>query len=51
MIREVCTRFHLRHPWWIPVKLTGELRALVWASRLCRRGQRLIRPSSAAETT
>lgn len=32
--REVCTRFHLRHPWWIPVKLIGEARALCWARRL-----------------
>jgi GT2 family glycosyltransferase len=29
MIGEVRTRFHLRHPWWIPVKLLGEFRALV----------------------
>jgi GT2 family glycosyltransferase len=28
MIREVSTKFHLTHPWWIPVKLTGELRAM-----------------------
>jgi GT2 family glycosyltransferase len=28
LFREVRTRFHLRHPWWIPVKLVGELRAL-----------------------
>ncbi len=28
MIREVRTRFHLRHPWWIPVKLLGEFRAM-----------------------
>lgn len=42
MVREVCTRFHLRHPWWIPVKLLGELRGLVRATRLRRRGQRLI---------
>jgi len=34
--REVCTTFHLRHPWWIPVKFVGELRALVLALRLCR---------------
>ena len=26
--REIRTRFHLLHPWWIPVKLTGEFRAL-----------------------
>jgi len=35
--REVCTRFHLRHPWWIPVKLIGEVRALRQALRLYRR--------------
>ena len=34
MVREVSTRFHLRHPWWIPVKLLGEMRALAWAWRL-----------------
>ncbi len=34
LFREVRTKFHLRHPWWIPVKLLGELRAL-------RRGWRL----------
>jgi GT2 family glycosyltransferase len=28
VFREVRTKFHLRHPWWIPVKLVGELRAL-----------------------
>ncbi len=39
--REVCTRFHLRHPWWIPAKLTGELRAFLWAVRLARAGPRL----------
>lgn len=32
--REVCTRFHLRHPWWIPVKFVGELRAIVLAFHL-----------------
>ena len=29
--REVRTKFHLRHPWWIPVKLVGEFRALIMA--------------------
>ena len=33
-LREVCTRFDLRHPWWIPVKLIGEARAFAWAWRL-----------------
>ena len=40
--REVRTRFHLVHPWWIPVKLVGELRALVLAFRLHRQGPRYI---------
>lgn len=34
VIREVSTRFHLTHPWWIPVKLTGEIRALLGGLRL-----------------
>lgn len=32
--REVRTRFHLTHPWWIPIKLIGELRALLMALSL-----------------
>lgn len=28
VFREVSTRFHATHPWWIPVKLVGELRAM-----------------------
>lgn len=36
--REVATRFHLQHPWWIPVKLVGEARALARAHRqVCAR--------------
>jgi len=27
LLGEVSTKFHLTHPWWIPVKLLGELRA------------------------
>lgn len=34
LVREVCTRFHLSHPWWIPVKFIGEVRALIMALRL-----------------
>jgi len=41
-LREVLTRFHLKHPWWIPVKLIGEMRALLWACRLVRQGPRLM---------
>ena len=40
--REVRTRFHLRHPWWIPAKLVGELRALLWALRLYRAQPRCL---------
>lgn len=40
--REVGTRFHLRHPWWIPVKFVGELRALLLALRLHRQDPRLL---------
>ena len=40
--REVATRFHLRRPWFIPVKLIGECRALVGALRLVRRPPKLI---------
>lgn len=31
--KNVLTRFHLRHPWTIPAKLTGELRGLLKALR------------------
>ncbi len=34
--REVCTRFHLHHPWWIPVKFVGELRAIGMALQIVR---------------
>lgn len=36
MWRSVRTRFHLTHPWWIPVKLTGELRGLLKAFKRSR---------------
>lgn len=43
--REVATRFHARHPWWIPVKLWGELRALTRGTRLASRSRRLQGPA------
>jgi len=46
-IREVATKFHLRHPWYIPVKLLGEFRALCWAIQLQLRGPALIRALTA----
>lgn len=41
--REVRTRFHLRHPWWIPVKLLGEFRALLQAVSLHIKGPTYLR--------
>ncbi len=40
--REVRTRFHLRRPWWIPVKLLGEVRAFWLALRLLARGPKRL---------
>jgi hypothetical protein len=40
--REVCTKFHLSHPWYIPVKLLGEFRAILLAVRLYRSGAKLL---------
>ncbi len=40
MTREVSTRFHMRHPWWIPVKLLGELRGLMAGRRAAQRSER-----------
>ena len=36
--REVRTKFHLLHPWWIPVKLVGECRAFIQAIFLLKKG-------------
>ena len=46
LFREVRTRFHLRNPWWIPVKLLGELRAIRLAYRLFRQGPVLVNATS-----
>ena len=46
--REVCTKYHLRRPWWIPVKFIGELRALVLAIRLHRAGPKLLTTKDAS---
>ena len=43
-LREVLTRFHLNHPWYIPVKLLGEARAFCWACRLAMQGPSLLSP-------
>jgi|SRR5579863_10232102 len=39
--REVATRFHLRHPWYIPIKLIGEIRAFCGGMSRWFRGPRL----------
>jgi GT2 family glycosyltransferase len=41
-LRKVWARFYLRRPWWVPVGLIGELRALLLAVRLVRRGPRYL---------
>ena len=46
--REVRTRFHLRRPWWIPVKLIGEMRAFLQALALVRRPPALLSEAAAA---
>ena len=40
--REICTKFHLKNPWWIPLKFIGEIRALMLAYKLFKQGPRLI---------
>lgn len=47
--REVRTRFHLRHPWWIPVKLLGEFRALIAGRALARSKKRKSGKSAMVE--
>lgn len=40
--REVRTKYHLAHPWYIPVKWLGEIRAFSMALEASRRPQKLI---------
>ena len=47
--REVRTRFHLRHPCWVPVKFIGELRAIHRAFGLNRAGSKLLASEDAAK--
>lgn len=41
--KNVLTRFHLRHPWTVPAKMIGEMRGLLLARRLARRGRQLLK--------
>lgn len=43
--REVRTKFHLRNPWWIPVKFTGEVLAIIVAFFIWLRGPRYVNKS------
>ncbi len=43
---SIGTRFHFRHPWIAPVKLLGEIRGLCRASKLFRKGPRIVRRDS-----
>jgi len=36
------TRFHLKHPWWIPVTFVAELGGMCWALWLRMQGPKLI---------
>lgn len=47
--RQVRTKFHLRHPWWIVPKFIGEVRALLCALTLKRSGQRLLNVEETTE--
>jgi GT2 family glycosyltransferase len=39
-VRSLTTRYLALHPWWMPAKLLGELRGLLWALRLVAGGQK-----------
>lgn len=43
-LRQVWARFYLRRPWFLPVRLLGELRAAAGAWRRHAAGPRLLRP-------
>jgi glycosyltransferase involved in cell wall biosynthesis len=44
LLTSVCTRHHLRHPWWIPFTLLAECRGWLWAIKLHAGGPRLLPP-------
>lgn len=45
--RAITTRFHLRHPWWIPPVLLAQFSGLLWALWLVAKGPALIGNGSA----
>lgn len=40
-VSNVATKWHLRHPWFLPAKIVAEVRGYALAKRLYRRGRRL----------
>ncbi len=42
LISSIAARFYLRQPWWIPVRLVGELRGLLGAIMLIIKGPKLL---------
>ena len=47
-VRAVCTRHHLRRPWWILPTLIAEAGGLIWALCLVASGPKLLRPNEEA---
>jgi GT2 family glycosyltransferase len=47
-LRAICTRHHLRRPWWIVPTLLAETGGLIWALCLVAAGPKLIRPDEDA---
>jgi GT2 family glycosyltransferase len=45
LLKNVATRYHLAHPWTIPTKLAGELRGMLLARKLARKGRHLLAAS------
>lgn len=42
LVKNIGTRYHLKHPWTIPAKILGEIRGLRLAFGLSRRGRKLV---------
>lgn len=42
-VQAVATRYHLRHPWFIPMTLLAEIRGMIWALALYWHGPRYLR--------
>ena len=47
LLRSLGRKFYLFHPWWLPVKLYAEIRGLMLAAKLKRRGPAYLRVDEA----